>query len=343
MMLLFGVWEGRNGARSRESNEIACRLAAAVTPEFLAALADEHGIEPAHEGRIALTAGSDDHGALDIATTWTEAPGGTTVDFLASVARGEGSVNGAHGSTAKLAHAVAALFANAYRISGAEPPDPIRAQVEQLFDDDATDAEERHRAIADQSARFVRLLGERARAGGVSLAELPGAGRRLGALAFAAGLQLPYLATARHHAESRAGLGEIEHAFFGSRSRVARTPRALLFTDTFAEVNGVAGTMRRLAAAAANGAYPGLVVVASHEEAAPGTIAMPPDWSLPLPSYEAIDLRFPLPTDVLACVEEHKPDVVHVATPGPVGFCGLAVGRLLGIPVVGSYHTELGP
>jgi glycosyltransferase involved in cell wall biosynthesis len=70
---------------------------------------------------------------------------------------------------------------------------------------------------------------------------------------------------------------------------------------------------------------------------------MPPDWSLPLPSYESLDLRFPLPTDVLACIEEHRPDVVHVATPGPVGFCGLVVARLLGVPVVGSYHTELGP
>jgi len=343
MMLLFGIWEGRNGARSRESNELACRLAAAVHPEFLAGLADKHGIEPGHAGRIALTGGSDDHGALDIATTWTEAPGADAAEFLAYVGRGEGAVNGAHGSTVKLAHAVAALFANAYRISGAELPDTIRAQVEQLFDHDAADANERHREIADQSSRFVRLLGERARAGGVSLAELPGAGRRLGALAFAAGLQLPYLATARHHAESRSGLGEIEHAFFGFRTTIQRTPRALLFTDTFSEVNGVAGTMRHLASAAAEGTYPGLVVTASHEEPAPGTVALPPDWSLPLPSYESIDLRFPLPTDVLACIEEQQPDVIHVATPGPVGFCGLAVARLLGVPAVGSYHTELGP
>ncbi|HXR10725.1 MAG TPA: glycosyltransferase, partial [Gaiellaceae bacterium] len=343
MMLLFGVWEGRNGARSRESNELACRLAAAVTPSFLDGLADRHDLEPAHGGRIALTGGSDDHGALDIATTWTEAAGATVDDFLATVERGEGSVGGAHGSTAKLAHAVAALFANAYRISGAELPDTIRAQVEHLFDDDAADADVRHEEIADQSARFVRLLGERARSGGVSLAELPGAGRRLGALAFAAGLQLPYLATARHHAESRSGLAEIERGFFAERGTTPRGTRALLFTDTFSEVNGVAGTMRRLAAAAAEGTYPGTVVVAAHDAEAPGTIALPPDWSLPLPSYESLDLRFPLPTDVLACIEEQRPDVVHVATPGPVGFCGLAVARLLGIPVVGSYHTELGP
>ena len=343
MMVLFGVWEGRNGARPRESNELACRLAAAVTPEYLAKLADRHDIEPAHAGRIGLTGGSDDHGALDIATTWTDAPGASVDDMLAAVARGEGVVGGGHGSTLKLAHAIAALFANAYRNSGAELPDTIRAQVEALFDDDAADADERHREIADQSARFVRLLGERARSGGVSLTELPGAGRRLAALAFAGGLQLPYLATARHHADSRSGLGAIEDGFFGMRTTIRREPRALLFTDTFSEVNGVAGTMRRLAAAAANGTYAGAVVVASHESAGPGTVSLPPDWSLPLPTYESLDLRFPLPTDVLALVEREQPDVVHVATPGPVGFCGLVVARLLGVPVVGSYHTELGP
>ena len=46
---------------------------------------------------------------------------------------------------------------------------------------------------------------------------------------------------------------------------------------------------------------------------------------------------------MLAYVEEQRPRVVHVATPGPVGVCGLVAARLLDLPVVGSYHTELGP
>jgi len=342
MMLLFGVWEGRNGARPRESNELAYRLAAAATPEHLATLAERHGIAPAHAGRIALTGGSDDHGALDIGTTWTDAPGVTTREFLDAVACGEGSLGGAHGSTLKLAHAVAALFVHAYRASGAALPDTVRAQVEALFDRDAAEAETRHREIADVSSRLVRLLGERARSGGIAFRALPGAGRRLGALAFAAGLQIPYLATAHHHADSRAGLAEIERGFFGA-PHTAREPRALLFTDTFCEANGVAGTMRRIAAAAGAGRFPGAVVVASHDPPSPGVVPLPPDWSLPLPTYESLDLRFPLPTDVLDRVEVERPDVIHVATPGPVGLCGLVVARLLGIPVVGSYHTELGP
>src|SRR5262245_26679565 len=44
LLLLFAVWEGRNGARSRESNELACRIAQAHSPIELARLADRHGI-----------------------------------------------------------------------------------------------------------------------------------------------------------------------------------------------------------------------------------------------------------------------------------------------------------
>jgi glycosyltransferase involved in cell wall biosynthesis len=64
---------------------------------------------------------------------------------------------------------------------------------------------------------------------------------------------------------------------------------------------------------------------------------------IPLPGYESIALRFPSPSAALALVEQERPDLVHVTTLGPVGACGLAAAKLLGIPVVGSWHTELAP
>src|SRR5262249_24792170 len=54
-------------------------------------------------------------------------------------------------------------------------------------------------------------------------------------------------------------------------------------------------------------------------------------------------LRFPLLTECVEQVERQRPDIVHVATPGPVGVSGLLAAKLLGVPTVGSYHTELGP
>jgi len=343
MQLLFGVWEGRNGARPEEQNLLACRLARAVSPAYLEKLAERHALEPRHRGAIALTAGSDDHAALDIATTHTSAQAGTIEGFLGAVWSGRGHLEGQHGSTAKLAHAVTALAVNAYRAGGGRIPEPWNGQLSALFDEDAENARERHAQITAVASTASRSLAERARDGGVAVQELPRLGQRLGLLLLAGAVQAPYLATSQHHAGSRTGLRELEDAFFGTAAR-PRDPRVLVFSDTYAETNGVAGTLRRLTALAAADDVP-LTVLTSSERPIddPRTIVLPPDWSIPLPGYEAIELRFPPLTEVLARVEAERPDVIQVATPGPVGLCGLIAAKLLGLPLVGSYHTELGP
>jgi glycosyltransferase involved in cell wall biosynthesis len=344
MMLLFPVWEGRNGARPEDSNVVACRLAAIATPAYLAKLAGRHGIEPVHSGPIALTGGSDDHGAIDIAATWTEAPGDSPEAFLAAVAAGSVAPAGEHGSAVKLAHAMAALAANAYRESNPSIPALLDAQLRGLFDDDSADPATRHEEIQASSRALVRLLGSRAREGGLGALGLTSLGPRLASLAFAGGLELPYLASAHHHRGARAEVCAIEKAFFGIREE-PHEPRAFVFTDTFEETNGVAGTMRRLATAGAAGRLTVTVAAAESELVSdgPGLAALPTDWSMPLPAYEQIELRFPLVTDVLARLEADAPDLVHVATPGPIGVTGLLAARLLGLPTIGSYHTELGP
>ncbi len=342
MMLLFAVWEGRNGARPEGSNLLACRLAAAATPDYLSKLAERHGIEPTHTGPIGVTGGSDDHGALDIATTYTDAGGDGVDEFLAAVSAGEGAPRGEHGSAVKLAHAVGALALNAYRAQGRELPSFLADGVAPLFDARGA-GPGRHDDIVEASATIARLLGEQARSGGVGLDALPTLGRRAGALLLAGGVELPYLSSLRHHAGTRRDVDLVEQAFFGL-SRSACEARSLVFTDTYSETNGVAGTMRRLAGLAAAGEVSLKIVTAGSQVVeAPGVISLEVDWSFPLPAYTSLELNFPLLTKVLARVEAEAPDVIHVATPGPIGLCGLAAAKLLELPLVGSYHTELGP
>jgi glycosyltransferase involved in cell wall biosynthesis len=344
LLLLFGVWEGRNGARPQESNELACLLAAAASPSYVRKLAERHGLEPRHDGTIALTGGSDDHGALDIATTFTEAPGESVSAFLGATVAGHGTPRGQHGSSVKLAHAVASLGANAYRDGGGDVSSPFAAEALALLDADFGDPAERHRELVELGRRATRLLGGRARGVSLEPSGIVNAGSQLAALAFAAALQAPYLATAHHHAGTRAGLVEIETAFFGAAGNSRREPRVIVFSDTFDETNGVAGTMRRLASEAAAGSLSLRVAVARTLGAeTAGIVAFAPDWTLPLPGYELLELRFPILAEVLERIEKERPDAIHVATPGPLGLCGLICAKLLGVPVVGSYHSELGP
>ena len=229
------------------------------------------------------------------------------------------------------------------RQGGRELPSPAAAHIAQLFDEDAPDAAARHDEIRAATRELSRLLGSRVREGGVDLDGLSSLGTRLSLLMAAAAVQLPYLGGAHHHAGAGREPTAIESAF-GIRAKEVDDLSVMVFTDTYDEANGVAGTLRRLATQGAHGALPVRVATARTEAAdEPGLIAFEPDWTVPLPTYEQLELRFPLITDVLEAVERMRPNVVHVATPGPVGVCGLLAARLLDIPLVGSYHTELGP
>lgn len=344
MMLLFGVWEGRNGARPRPQNELACRLARRVTPAYLDRLAERHGLAPRHGGSIALVGGSDDHGAIDIATTWTEAEAdaATAADLLAAIDRRECAPGGEHGSPEKLAHAMMALFLNAYRAGGGSLPEPVAPLVEPLFDDDATDARACHEAITGAAKLVAHSLGSKARDGGFGLAALTSLGPRLTDLVLAGALRAPFLGAAHHQWGGRRELRTIEEWFFGKPSEVWSC-RTMVFTDTLTQTNGVAGTMRRLAERKRLTDVDLVVVTSTTDPVDAHIVNFTPEWSLPLPTSEHIALCFPDLLDVLDSVGRLQPDVIHVATPGPVGLSGLVVARLLGIPVVGSYHTELGP
>jgi glycosyltransferase involved in cell wall biosynthesis/predicted metal-dependent phosphoesterase TrpH len=63
-----------------------------------------------------------------------------------------------------------------------------------------------------------------------------------------------------------------------------------------------------------------------------------------VPFYPGLRIGVPsLPVAVqtLAGLNGGGYDVIHVCSPGPAGVCGALVARALGLPLVGSYHTEL--
>ena len=116
-------------------------------------------------------------------------------------------------------------------------------------------------------------------------------------------------------------------------------------TDTWApEVNGVALTLGRLVDgmrarghvvsvvcprgrrryASVDGHHPALTLVAG----------------LPVPGYRR--LRFGLPAHALLRDRwtRYAPDVIYVATEGPLGWSALRTARALGVPVLGGFHTN---
>lgn len=381
-MLLFPIWEGRNGARTRAGNEMAVRIAASASREYLAKLSEKHDLAARGDGPPSLTGGSDDHGLLDVAATWTETPRAADVaELLAHVRAGRTTPGGAHGSTESLAHAMLALGFKSYAERGAPGiPETMRGLLGDLFAHalpplDAPVAQggelgremlSRLRGDRDVQKAFRRAGrmpegAERSHArlrvaAGWAHAQLAGMGLgggrplagplagRLDRLAAAAGLAAPYLLAAGYHASERRYAQQIGAQFFGAPGPDWSPVRVAVLTDTFREVNGAAGTLRRLVEhSRQTGDDSVTVVTAGEPRDEPGLVSLAPLARIPVPAYADPGWRLGVPPilDLLALVESRNVEIIHAATPGPMGLAGLLIARILGLPFVASYHTEL--
>lgn len=61
---------------------------------------------------------------------------------------------------------------------------------------------------------------------------------------------------------------------------------------------------------------------------------------VPIPRYTQLRMGMPSRGALERRWKEERPDIVHVATEGPLGWSALAAGRNLGIPVATDFHTN---
>ncbi len=62
---------------------------------------------------------------------------------------------------------------------------------------------------------------------------------------------------------------------------------------------------------------------------------------LDVPFYPGLRIGVPSLTAAAQTLAEGDFDALHVCSPGPVGIAGALLARALGLPLIGSYHTEL--
>jgi glycosyltransferase involved in cell wall biosynthesis len=60
-----------------------------------------------------------------------------------------------------------------------------------------------------------------------------------------------------------------------------------------------------------------------------------------IPFYGEMTMYWPRTLRLLHEVRRDRVDVVHLTTPGPVGLAAMFVARHAGLPMVGSFHTDL--
>jgi glycosyltransferase involved in cell wall biosynthesis len=118
-----------------------------------------------------------------------------------------------------------------------------------------------------------------------------------------------------------------------------------LVTETFPpEINGVAMTLQRLVEGLARRGND-LTVLRPRQNSADAPATSPGYReelfpSLPIPGYSFLRLGLPAGSRLRALWGRDRPDLVHVATEGPLGYSALRAARTLGLPVSSSFHTN---
>ena len=152
----------------------------------------------------------------------------------------------------------------------------------------------------------------------------------------------PYIYGFHSQAPSRKWLRRIFQELTGEIPSALENRKRAWFTDTLEDVNGVATTIRKMAAA---GAVAGkeLIVVTSRSELNVDDIPIKnfrPIGEFELPEYELQKLSFPPILQMLDYIQREQFTEIIVSTPGPIGLTALLAAKILNLRTSGIYHTD---
>jgi glycosyltransferase involved in cell wall biosynthesis len=117
--------------------------------------------------------------------------------------------------------------------------------------------------------------------------------------------------------------------------------RIALVTETYPpEVNGVALTLARLVGGLRERGHLVQLVrprQGNQDKGSQDEILVP---GLPIPGYPGLRFGLPAHRKLRARWSRERPDIVHVATEGPLGAAAVGAARALDIPVSSGFHTN---
>lgn len=352
---LFAVWETRNGSRARELNAPA-----------------EVYIET-HGGTG--VGGSDDHAGVDIGRTFTQTTTcATWRAFLDQVMTGDATPRGEQGSAAKWTHAAMALATRALgrgAPSGAAPaPAAIFTMVQRLMREGDARSSHTGTGLCPDDARALLRAWLHAVELDLSESELIGLlqaddfvhadlyrrAKRIHERKLALAVE-QIAATATAHTPGEADLGAAASTLFDAclaaipyapaaaflgreKAKLARRDgeplRVALVADAVGGMHGVTHTLDELRDRGVPGFEVEVVGTDHNVDRRLSAVA-----EIDIPFYAGLKVGVPSLPAIVEALAEGRYDLVHLCSPGPSGAAAAVIARAMGVPVLGSYHTEL--
>jgi glycosyltransferase involved in cell wall biosynthesis/predicted metal-dependent phosphoesterase TrpH len=346
---LFPVWETRNGSRARELN-----MPAAI-------YIDTHGGTG--------IAGSDDHAGVDIGRTFTTTPpAATPEEFLEHLRAGRAEAHGDQGSAAKWAHSALALAARVVGC-GEGDPDPgavlalaekivsdgeirgggagdgglgpedarsllrawlesvhLNVEVDELIallqDEDFSHSDLYRRARRAHERRLrdaVHTALETAKPGGDVASAMHG-------LFQACTAAIPCAPAAAFLAREKAKLV----------TRGDEPLRVGLVADAVGGMHGVTHTLEEIRQRGVPGFDVEVIGTDPNVDRRLSSVA-----DVDIPYYADLQVGVPSLPAIVETLAEGRYELLHLCSPGPAGVGAALLARIMGMPTVGSYHTEL--
>lgn len=118
--------------------------------------------------------------------------------------------------------------------------------------------------------------------------------------------------------------------------------RVCIFTDTLGDLNGVSRFIQDMGEQALDAGFDLHIVTSTAKNCPdlPNVHNLPPRWRFPMPYYRELDFAFPSSRALEQKLLELAPDMLHISTPGPVGFAAQKLARKHNLPMMSTYHTD---
>jgi glycosyltransferase involved in cell wall biosynthesis/predicted metal-dependent phosphoesterase TrpH len=141
---------------------------------------------------------------------------------------------------------------------------------------------------------------------------------------------IPYAPATAFLANEQAKLARLP--FAGERE----TPRVAILADGIGSTHGVTRTIEEIRSRGVPGHE--IEVVATDPEVDRRLSAVA---EIDVPYYPGLRIGVPSLPAAVQTLADGAFDAIHVTSPGPAGVAGALLARALGLPLIGSYHTEL--
>ena len=365
---LFGVWETRNGSRARELN-----LPAAIYIETHGGAgvggSDDHaGVDVGRTWTETPPASTQDQflrrlrrgeatarGAQGSAEKWAHAAMALAVRALGSGDAGEPNPRAVFAMAQRL---MSQADARSGPLAGDLGPADARALLHAWLDamglelsepellalmqeEDFSHAE-LYRRARRKHERQLRAVVERIVVAGEELAASAAPGEAADAPARSLGDALLPLAGGLFSACIPAIPYAPAAAFLGREkgklvAREGEPPRVALVADGVGGMHGVTHTLDEIR----ERGVPGFEVEVIGTDASVDR-RLPAVAEVDIPLYAGLQIGVPSLPATVEALAEGRYDLVHLCSPGPAGVAAALIARTMELPLVGSYHTELG-